>query len=147
MNKKYVLRLTDEERGVCQDILKKLKGSSQRFRRAQILLKADVDGPGWIDAKIAEAFDCGVQMIESLRKRLVTEGFQQALNGKKRSEPPTPCKLDGMAEAKLIAMRLGKPPEGYGHWTLQLLADNLVALEVVDSISHETVRKTLKKTV
>ena len=106
-----------------------------------------MDGPGWIDAKIAEAFDCGVQMIESLRKRLVTEGFQQALNGKKRSEPPTPCKLDGMAEAKLIAMRLGKPPEGYGHWTLQLLADNLVALEVVDSISHETVRKTLKKTV
>jgi hypothetical protein len=85
-NSSLAVRLTNEERGVCQDILEKLKGSSQRFRRAQILLKADEDGPGWIDAKIAEAFDCGVQMIESLRKRLVTEGFQQALNGKKRSD-------------------------------------------------------------
>ena len=146
MNKKYVVRLTDEERGICQDIIKKLKGSSQRFRRAQILLKADADGPGWTDAKIAEAFDCRVQTIEQLRKRLVTEGFELALDGKKRPEPPTPCKLDGKAEAKLIAMRLGKPPAGYGHWTLQLLADELVALEIVDSISPETVRKTLKKT-
>ena len=74
------------------------------------------------------------------------ESFALALDGKKRQEPPTPCKLDGEAEAKLIAMRLGKPPAGYGHWTLQLLADELVTLEVVDSISHETVRKTLKKT-
>jgi len=144
MNKMHVIRLTDEERGICQDILKNLKGSSQRFRHAQIMLKADADGPGWIDAKIAESFDCGVQMIESLRKRLLTAGFQQALDGKEHAEPPTPCKLDGVAEAKLIAMRLGKPPEGYGHWTLKLLADNLVALEVADSISHETVRKTLK---
>jgi len=147
MLKKYVVRLSDEERGICQDIVKNLKGSSQKFRRAQILLKADADGPGWTDARIAEAFDCRVQTIENLRKRLVTDGFQLALDGKKRAEPPTPCKLDGEAEAKLIAMRLGKPPAGYGHWTLQLLADELVALEVVDSISHETVRKTLKKTV
>ena len=87
-----------------------------------------------------------MQTIENLRKRLVTEGFELALDRKKRQEPPTPCKLDGEAEAKLIAMRLGKPPAGYGHWTLQLLADELVTLEVVDSISHETVRKTLKKT-
>ena len=84
--------------------------------------------------------------MENLRKRLVMEGFALALDGKKREEPPTPCKLDGEAEAKLIAMRLGKPPAGYGHWTLRLLADELVELEVVDSISHETVRKTLKKT-
>jgi len=146
MNKKYVVRLSDEERQVCQDIIKNLKGSSQRFRRAQILLKADADGPGWSDVKIAEAFHCRVQTIENLRKRLVTEGFEQALDGKKRAEPPTPCKLDGEAEAKLIAMRLGKPPAGYGHWTLHLLADEMVILEIVDSISHETVRKTLKKT-
>ena len=145
MLKKYVVRLSDEERSICQDIVKHLKGSSQKFRRAQILLKADADGPGWTDARIAEAFDCRVQTIENLRKRLVTEGFQLAIDGKKRDEPPTPCKLDGEAEAKLIAMRLGKPPAGYGHWTSQLLADQLVALEVVDSISHETVRKTLKK--
>jgi transposase len=146
MNKKYIVRLSDEERARCQGIIKTLKGSSQKFRRAQILLKADADGPGWPDTKIAEAFSCRVQTIENLRKRLVTEGFELALEGKKREEPPTPPKLDGEAEAKLIALRLGKPPAGYGHWTLQLLADELVALEVVDSISHETVRKTLKKT-
>src|SRR5207302_9919973 len=98
------------------------------------------------DGRIAEASNCRGQTIENLRKRLVTEGFELALEGKKRQEPPTPPKLDGAAEAKLIAMRLGKPPSGYGHWTLQLLADELVALEIVDSISHETVRKTLKKT-
>ncbi len=146
MNKKYVVRLSAEERGICEQIIKNLQGSSQKFRRAQILLQADADGLGWPDAKIAEAFNCRVQTIENLRKRLVTEGFALALDGKKRQEPPTPCKLDGEAEAKLIAMRLGKPPAGYGHWTLQLLADELVALEVVDSMSHETVRKTLKKT-
>jgi Homeodomain-like domain len=146
MNKKYIVRLSDDERGLCQEIIKKLKGSSQRFRRAQILLKADADGPAWPDLKIAEAFNCRVQTIECLRKRLVTEGFGLALEGKKRQEPPTPAKLDGVGEAKLIAMRLGRPPAGYGRWTLQLLADELVALEVVDSISHETVRATLKKT-
>ena len=146
MYKKYVVRLSDEERGICQGVIKKLKGSSQKARRAQILLKADAEGPAWADAKIAEAYDCRVQTIENLRKRLVTEGFELALDGQKRLSPPTPPKLDGEGEAKLIAMRLGKPPAGYGHWTLQLLADELVALEVVDSISHETVRKTLKKT-
>jgi transposase len=146
MIKKYIVRLSDDERAACQAIIKTLKGSSQRFRRAQILLKADADGPGWPDVKIAEAFNCRVQTVENLRKRLVTEGFASALDGKKRPEPPTPRKLDGEAEAKLIALRLGQPPAGYGHWTLQLLADELVALEVVDAISHETVRKTLKKT-
>ena len=145
MNKKFVVRLSDEERAVCQEVIKKLKGSSQKVRRAQILLKADADGPGWTDAKIAEAFNCRVQTIENLRKRLVTEGFDLALEGKKRQEPATPPLLDGAGEAKLIAMRLGKPPAGYGHWTLHLLAEELVALEVVDAISHETVRKVLKK--
>ena len=146
MYKRYVVRLSDEERSTCEEVIKNLKGSSQKARRARILLKADADGPEWTDAKIAEAFNCRVQTIENLRKRLVTEGFDLALDGKKRALPPTPPKLDGEGEAKLIAMRLGRPPAGYGHWTLQLLADELVALEVVDSISHETVRKTLKKT-
>ena len=146
MNKKFIVRLTDEERGICQEVVKKLKGSSQKVRRAQILLKADADGPAWTDCRIAEAFNCRVQTIENLRKRLVTEGFELALEGKKPQGPPTPPKLDGEGEAKLIAMRLGKPPVGYGHWTLHLLADEAVALEIVDSISHETVRKVLKKT-
>lgn len=146
MNKKYIVRLTDEERQTCTEIIKKLKGTSQKVRRAQILLKADAEGPAWIDVRIAEAFNCRVQTIESLRKRFVTESFELALNGKKRQTPPTQPLLDGRGEAKLISMRLGKPPTGYGSWTLQLLADELVALEVVDSISHETVRQTLKKT-
>src|SRR6202047_3199615 len=107
MNKKYVVRLSADERGVCQEIIKKLKGSSQKFRRAQILLQADADGPGWSDVKIAEAFNCRVQTIENLRKRLVTEGFELALDGKKRQEPPTPPQLDGVGEATLIAVRLG----------------------------------------
>jgi hypothetical protein len=145
MNKKYIVRLSDQERHVCQEVVKKLKGTSQKVRRAQILLKADADGPNWTDARIAEAFSCRVQTIENLRKRLVTEGFELALHGQQRQTPPTLPLLDGQGEAKLIAMRLGKPPAGYGRWTLQLLADQLVALEVVDSISMETVRKTLKK--
>src|SRR5258708_29710537 len=107
MNKKYIVRLSDEERACCQDVIKNLKGSSQKFRRAQILLKADADGPAWPDVKIAEAFDCRVQTIESLRKRLVTERFELALEGKRPQEPPTPAKLDGAGEAKLIPPRRG----------------------------------------
>ena len=146
MIKKYIIRLSDEERNACQVVVKKLKGSSEKVRRAQILLKADADGPNWSDAKIAEAFDCRVQTVENLRKRLVTEGFEQALERKKRQAAPRKCTLDGETEAKLIAMRLGRPPTGYGHWTLQLVAEEMVALEIVDAISHETVRRTLKKT-
>ena len=146
MHKKFVVRLSDEERGVCQEIIKHLKGSSQKFRRAQILLTTDAEGPAWCEVRIAEAFNCRVQTSENLRKRLVTEGFEWALDGKKRPAPPTPCKLDGEAEAQLIALRLGKPPSGYGHWTLHLLADEMVRLDIVDAISYETVRKVLKKT-
>lgn len=145
MHKKYIVRLTEAERKTLNEVIKKLKGTSQKVRRAHILLKADVDGPAWTDARIAEAFDCRVQTIENLRKRLVAVGFELALNGKKRQTPPTAPLLDGKGEAKLIAMRLGKPPAGYGRWTLQLLADELVALEIVESISYETVRRTLKK--
>ena len=146
MNKKYIVRLSEAERRVCLEVVKKLKGTSQKVRRAQILLAADADGPRWTDTRIATAYHCRVQTIENLRKRLVTEGFEPVLNGKQRQTPPTPRLLDGQGEANLIALRLGKPPAGYGRWTLQLLADQMVALEVVDSISLETVRQTLKKT-
>ena len=145
MHKKYVVRLSDDERVVCQEIVKRLKGTSEKVKRAQILLRADSDGLDWPDAKIAEAHSCSVRTVENLRERLVTEGFEAALERKKRATAPTPSKLDGEGEAKLIALRLGKPPTGYGRWSLQLLADELVALEVVDSICPETVRKTLKK--
>ncbi len=146
MHKKYVVRLSDDERGVCQEIITNLKGSSQKLRRAPMLLTADVDGPGWPDVRMADAVNCRVQTLEHLRQRLVTEGFAWALEGKKRREPPTPCTRDGEAEAQWIAMRLGKPPAGAGHWTLPLLAAALVALEIVASLSHETVRTVRKKT-
>lgn len=146
MNKKYIVRLADEEREELQAVVKKLKGSSQKVRRAQILLKADVEGPGWTDARIADAFSCRVQTIENLRKRLVTEGFETALHGKPRATAPREKVLDGKQEAKVIALRLGKPPKGFANWSLRLLANRVVELGIVDTISHETVRQTLKKT-
>jgi len=147
MNKKYIVRLSDAERRDCNKIVKELKGGSQKSRRAQILLKADAAGPGWTDDKISEAFGCRVRTVENVRKRFVTEGVELALEGEKRQSPPSPPILDGEAEAKIIAMRLGKPPAGYGRWTLRLLAKQAVELEIVESISHETIRTTLKKTV
>lgn len=144
MEKKYIVRLSDEERSELKEVVKKLKGSSQKVRRAQILLKADIEGPNWTDAKIAEAFDCPTKTVENVRQRLVTEGFDVALNGKIKS--PRPKILDGEQEAQLIAMRLGEPPNGYGHWTLRLLRDRVIELGIAESISHETVRQTLKKT-
>jgi hypothetical protein len=146
MVKKYVVRLSDEERSLLREIVKKLKGTSQKVRRANILLKADVDGPNWPDAKIAEALSCRTRTIENVRRRLVTEGLDAVLNRKKRETPPTPKILDGKQEADIIALRLGKPPAGFANWTLRLLAEQVVELEIADSISRETVRRTLKKT-
>lgn len=146
MLKKYIVRLTDEERETLQQVVNKLRGSSQKVRRAQVLLKADAQGPGWTDARIAEAFGCRTKTVENIRERLVTEGFEITLHGQPRLQPPCPKLLDGEGEAKLIAWRLGAPPPGFSHWSLRLLARQVVALEVVESISHETVRRTLKKT-
>lgn len=146
MLKKYIVRLTDEERETLKLVVDKLKGSSQKVRRAQVLLKADADGPGWTDAKIADAYGCRTKTVENIRERFVTEGFEITLNGQPRLEPPCPKLLDGEKEAKVIAMRLGAPPPGFSNWTLRLLAERVVALEIVESISHETVRRTLKKT-
>lgn len=145
MVKKYIVRLSKEERSLLRDIVKKLKGTSQKVRRANILLKADVNGPNWSDAKIAEAFSCRTRTIENVRRRLVTEGIDAVLNRKKRETPPRPKILDGKQEAEIIALRLGKPPAGFANWTLRLLADQIVKLEIAESISYETVRRTLKK--
>ena len=146
MLKKYIVRLTDEERQTLQEVVDKFRGSSQKVRRAQVLLKADAEGPGWTDARIADAFGCRTKTVENLRERLVTAGFEMTLNGRPRLKPPCPRLLDGEQEAKLIAMRLGSPPPGFANWTLRLLAEQVVALEIVESISYETVRRTLKKT-
>jgi len=146
MNKKYIVRLSSVERQTLQEVLKKLSGSSQKVRRAQMLLKADANGPGWTDQRIAEAFNCRIKTVENLRQRFVVQGFTVALNGQKRQTPPVAKLLDGEQEAKIIALRLSSPPKGYAHWTLRLLARKVVELEVVETISHETVRQTLKKT-
>ena len=146
MDKKYIVRLSKREREELWDVVKRLNGSSQKVRRAQILLKANLRGPNWTDAKIAEALSCRVQTVENLRKRLVTEGFRTALDSKPRETPPRQKRLDGKQEAKIIAMRLGKPPKGYANWSLRLLAEQVVELGLVESISHETIRQTLKKT-
>ena len=145
-SKKYVVRLTDAERQTLQQIVGKFKGTSQKVRRAQVLLKSDADGPDWTDAKIAEAFGCRTQTVENLRERLVTQGFELTLNGRPHLKPPREKLLDGEQEAKLIALRLGSPPPGFSNWTLRLLAEQVVVLEIAESISYETVRRTLKKT-
>jgi hypothetical protein len=145
MRKKYVVRLTDTEREMLTGLLKKQRVSAQKVRRARILLKADADGPNWTDARIADAFDCRTHSVECLRERLVTEGFEVALQGKPKSRVRRKV-LDGEQEAKVIALRLGQPPKGFANWTLRLLAEQAVALEIVESVSYETLRRTLKKT-
>lgn len=140
--KKFLVELTDEEREICREVVKKLKGTSEKVKRANILLKADA---GWTDAKIAEALDCRTKTVENVRKRFVERGFEETLERKKRSTPPVAKLLDGEQEAKIIALWLGEPPEGYGQWSLRLLARKVVELEIVDSVSYQTVRRTLKK--
>jgi transposase len=143
MRKKYVVRLSDSERALLEGIVKRFAGTSQQVRRAQVLLKADAGGPAWTDAAIAEAFGCRTQTVENIRERLVTAGFEATLRGQPR--PPRASLLDGEQEAKIIAVRLGPPPSGFANWSLRLLADHIVALEIAPAISYETVRRTLKK--
>ena len=147
MYKKYVVRLSVDERETLNNIVKKLSGGSQKVKRAQVLLKADANGPNWTDQKIADAFDCRTQTIEKIRRRLVENGFEETVNAKKRERPPKPKLLSGEEEAKIIATRLGPPPAGYANWTLRLLSRHVVELSIVKTISHETVRQTLKKMV
>ena len=146
MPKRYVVRLTDQERRELQGIIKKLKGTGQKVRRAQILLKADTGGPDWTDVRIADAFSCRTRTVEKIRQRLVERGFEDTLHGVERAQPPVEKLLTGDQEARIIATRLGPPPKGYANWTLRLLARQVVELEIVDSVSYETVRRTLKKT-
>lgn len=146
MVKKHIVRLTEEERDTLRRVIAKLKGSSQKVRRAQVLLKADADGPGWTDRRIAEAFSCRTKTVENIRQRLVMQGFDVTLHGQQREAPPRPKRLDGKQEATIMALRLGDPPRGFASWTLRLLAEKAVELEIVESISYETVRRTLKKT-
>jgi hypothetical protein len=145
MQKKYIVRLTDAEREILSRLVKQRRVSSQKVRRAQVLLKADADGPNWSDTEIADALDCSTKTVENIRERLVTEGFEITLDGKPKSRVRGKI-LDGEQEAKIIALRLGHPPKGFANWTLRLLAEQAVTLEIVDSVSRETLRRMLKKT-
>jgi hypothetical protein len=146
--KKYKVTLTAEEREQLHDLISAGKGSAKKLAHARILLKADAspDGPAWPDARIADAAEVSVPTVERVRQRFVEHGFDAALVRKKQDRPSRERKLDGAAEARLIALACSAPPKGRACWTMQLLADQLVELEVVDSVSDETVRRTLQKT-
>ena len=145
MEKKYIVRLDDQEREELKQIVGKLSGSSQKVRRANVLLQADVNGPKWTDKQIAEAYRCRTKTVENVRQRFVERGFRDTLEGLRCEQPPRGKLLDGKQEAKVIAMRLGDPPQGYANWTLRLLARKVVELEITESISPQTVMRTLNK--
>jgi transposase len=138
--KKYIVELTTEERDELSDLTRKGEGSARKLTRARILLKAD---EGWNDEQIVAALDTAVTTVERIRKRFVEGGLEKALRDDPR--PGAKRKLDGRGEAYLIALTCSDPPDEHDHWALRLLGDKLVELGVVDSISHETVRKALKK--
>ena len=144
--KKYIVRLSKAERNQLQHIIAKGKAAAYKIKHAHILLKVDADGPNWSDEKIAESFGCHVNTPRNVRQRFVEQGFEAALERKKQLKPPRKMKFDGKAEARLIALSCSQPPEGHARWSLQLLADKLVELEIVDSVCRETIRRTLKKT-
>ena len=144
---KHRVELTGEERQTLETLVRKGHHSALKLMRAHILLKSDRKGPAWTDAQIADAFGCRGQTVYNVRKRFAVSGGRlSALARKRQSRPSHVRKLDGQGEARLIALACSDPPEGFSQWTLQLLADRLVELQIVESISIETVRQTLKKT-
>jgi len=143
---KYVVRLTRAERRSLEALTAKGRTQAYRIKHAHILLKADADGPGWLDGQIAEAIGVHVNTVRNVRQRFVEDGLEAALGRKKQEQPSRERILDGEKEARLIALGCSSPPKGRARWTLHLLADKLVELRIVDHISHETVRQALKKT-
>jgi transposase len=147
MHKHYPVTLTTEERAELAHLIAAGTAPARRLTHARILLKADQGpgGPGWVDERIAEAVEVSQSTVARLRKQYVEQGLAAALN-RRAPRRVYPRKLDGEQEARLIALACSTPPEGQARWTLRLLADQLVALEVVEDISYQTVRRTLKKT-
>jgi transposase len=145
--KKYIVSLSLEEREELERITRKGKAPAYRINHAQILLKADINqaGGGWTDAAISQALDISVTTIERIRQRFVEQSLEQAL-GRKEQPRRKARRLDGEQEAHLVALACSEPPDGQGRWSLRLLAQRLVELEYVETVSHETVRQTLKKT-
>ena len=149
MNKKFVVRLSVEERGQLESLIAKGKGAARKLTRARVLLKADCSplGPAWSDERISDALDLGVITVHRVRRSFVEGGLAGALVRRPvPRRPRRPRRLDGEQEAHLIALACGSPPAGRCRWTLRLLADKFVELGHVDKVSHETIRRTLKKT-
>jgi len=146
MSKKYVVRLTDDERVMLTALVTKGKTAAYKIKHANILLKVDAAGPNWDDEKVAEAYSCAPRTVFNIRWRFVLQGLDAALERKKREHPPTQPILDGEKEARLIQIACSEPPSGYAKWTLELLADELIALGAAETISPQTVMRTLKKT-
>ena len=146
--KKYIVRLSREERSTLKKLLTSGRGSGRMFTRVRILLKADQsnEGPAWSDEKISESFDVTVQTIERVRRELVEEGLEAVLSRHPYTQKVSRKKIDGDVEAHLIALCCSDPPGGRVRWTLRLLADKVVELGYIDSISYEAIRQTLKKT-
>jgi hypothetical protein len=146
VREKFIIRLTEGERSQLKEIVTKGKTAAYRIKHANILLKADADGPAWQDEAIAQAFSVHLSTVGCTRKRFVEQGLEAALGRKKQEKPSREPTFDGASEARLIALSCSKPPEGYSRWTLRLLSDKVVELEIVEKGSYETVRQTLKKT-
>jgi hypothetical protein len=146
--KKYKVTLTADEREHLAGMIAAGKAAAQKLAHARILLKADAGpgGPAWTDDRIAEAVEVSTDTVARVRQRFVEDSLEAALDRKKAARPPVPPKLDGRAEARLITLACSSPPDGRKRWTMQLLADRLVELEVVDAVSDETVRRVLQKT-
>lgn len=145
MRQKFVVRLSEEERRDLKELISKGSTQAYRIKHANILLKADSGGPAWKDERIAEAFGCHLGTVRNVRRRLIEGGLEAALARKPQARPSRARILDGRGEARLITLACSTPPEGRGSWTLELLAQGLVRLNVVERISYETVRRTLKK--
>ena len=145
--KKYIVRLSGEEREQLAMLIRKGKGPAQRLLKARILLKADVSeaGEGWSDSRIIEALETNASMVCRVRKQLVEEGFEAVLNRKQRATPAVARIFDGEKEAKLIALACSKPPKGRARWTLRLLENKVVELSIVDRASDSTIGRVLKK--
>ena len=146
MNKKYIVRLPREERESLEELVNKGKSAAYRIKHANILLAVDADGPGWSDQQTASAYHCHLNTVKNVRQRFVEQGPDTALHRKRQEWPSRQRILDGEKEARLIALAGSEAPEGRTRWTLQLLADKLVELNIVESVSDQTVRRTLKKT-
>jgi transposase len=148
MNKRYLVKLDKQERKELSQVTKKDGIAAKKRTHAQVLLLADAGkgGPGWKDEAIANACQVTVRTVENVRKRLVLEGLDAALNRKKQVRPSRLKILDGEKEAKVIALCCGSAPPGHARWTLRLLAARLVELRIIEAVSHETVRRCLKKT-